>query len=200
MGTPFRARILEVDRRARSVAFRLPFRFGQVTKAHGRQMAVRALVESEDGRRAGNLAAGLVGPIAASDHDPASGPGDDLPKTLERSGVSYRLTLDGIEQYTDAEQPARLLRARARHPETARLFGAIRIVEQPLERSIVVNARARAGLFFISAEDLTTLAGVSLQQDLALVGLLGLPDVELDRASPEPSRDPRWPEAVGERA
>ncbi len=41
-----------------------------------------------------------------------------------------------------------------------------------------LNARAGAAQYFMSAEDLTTLAGVSVQQDLALVSLLGLTHVE----------------------
>ncbi len=51
-------------------------------------------------------------------------------------------------------------------------------------RSLVNLARCRewnaggAGAFFMSGEDLTTLAGLSVQQDLALVSLLGLADVE----------------------
>ena len=51
-------------------------------------------------------------------------------------------------------------------------------------RSIVNLARCRRwntegdGAFFMSGEDLTTLAGLSVQQDLALVSLLGLADVE----------------------
>jgi hypothetical protein len=41
-----------------------------------------------------------------------------------------------------------------------------------------LNAEAGAPKYFMSAEDLTTLAGVSVQQDLALVSLLGLGHVE----------------------
>ena len=43
-----------------------------------------------------------------------------------------------------------------------------------------LNAKAETGSarYFMSAEDLTTLAGVSVQQDLALVSLLGLTHVE----------------------
>jgi hypothetical protein len=41
-----------------------------------------------------------------------------------------------------------------------------------------LNAKAGAARYFMSAEDLTTLAGVSVQQDLALVSLLGLGHVE----------------------
>jgi hypothetical protein len=41
-----------------------------------------------------------------------------------------------------------------------------------------LNAKAGAARHFMSAEDLTTLAGVSVQQDLALVSLLGLRHAE----------------------
>lgn len=41
-----------------------------------------------------------------------------------------------------------------------------------------LNAKVGAARYFMSAEDLTTLAGVSVQQDLALVSLLGLGHVE----------------------
>jgi hypothetical protein len=41
-----------------------------------------------------------------------------------------------------------------------------------------LNAKAGTERYFMSAEDLTTLAGVSVQQDLALVSLLGLGHVE----------------------
>ena len=41
-----------------------------------------------------------------------------------------------------------------------------------------LNAESGRPTFFMSAEDLTTLAGVSVQQDLALVALLGLAHVE----------------------
>jgi hypothetical protein len=40
------------------------------------------------------------------------------------------------------------------------------------------NAAEGRERFFMSAEDLTTLAGVCVQQDLALVSLMGLPHVE----------------------
>jgi hypothetical protein len=40
------------------------------------------------------------------------------------------------------------------------------------------NAQGGAPTYFMSAEDLTTQAGVSVQQDLALVALLGLEHVE----------------------
>jgi hypothetical protein len=40
------------------------------------------------------------------------------------------------------------------------------------------NAAARAPAYLMSAEDLTTQAGIGVQQDLALVALLGLEHVE----------------------
>ena len=51
-------------------------------------------------------------------------------------------------------------------------------------KSLINLARCRLwnaegdGSFFLSGEDLTTQAGLAVQQDLALVALLGLPDVE----------------------
>lgn len=210
---------------------------------------------------------GLVDPIVAADQAPGSGPGDGLPETLEqvagtyrhryykikvcgdaeadlqrlaaiasvldRQGVPYQVTLDGNEQYRDAEAVVRLLRAIEARPELQRFHQAILWLEQPLARdaaltcdvraiaalrpviidesdadldafpaaialgylgvssknckglykAIVNRARcevrnAQGGRCFMSAEDLTTLPGISLQQDLALVSLLGLTHVE----------------------
>jgi hypothetical protein len=146
----------------------------------------------------------------------------------------YRATLDGNEQYEDAEGAAALWRAMEAEPRLDRLREAILFVEQPVKRakalsvpmtalaasrpvivdesdgpmdafvqaramgyagvsskackgvwrSLVNHARCRAwngggeGPFFMSAEDLTTLAGVCVQQDLALVALLGIGHVE----------------------
>ncbi|HEY2187255.1 MAG TPA: enolase C-terminal domain-like protein [Caldimonas sp.] len=47
-----------------------------------------------------------------------------------------------------------------------------------LARCRIWNAEAEDGGFFLSGEDLTTQAGLAVQQDLALVALLGLADVE----------------------
>src|SRR5687768_2103908 len=52
-----RLRIREVDVRECAVNLRLPFRFGNSTKTHGRQVIVRALVELPDGRSAWGCAA-----------------------------------------------------------------------------------------------------------------------------------------------
>ncbi len=156
---------------------------------------------------------------------------------LDRDAGDYRATLDGNEQYADAAGVVELLERLRAQPRLARLYGAIRFVEQPIARKTAldvdvrdiaalkpvivdesdgeldafVQARARGytgissktckGLyksllnaarcaawnaeaggaaphFFMSAEDLTTQAGLAVQQDLALVNLLGIPDVE----------------------
>lgn len=47
-----------------------------------------------------------------------------------------------------------------------------------LARCRLWNAAGGEGTYFLSGEDLTTQAGLSVQQDLALVSLLGLADVE----------------------
>ena len=47
-----------------------------------------------------------------------------------------------------------------------------------LARCRLWNAEGGQGSYFLSGEDLTTQAGLSVQQDLALVSLLGLADVE----------------------
>jgi len=47
-----------------------------------------------------------------------------------------------------------------------------------LARCRIWNAEDGGGAFFLSGEDLTTQAGLAVQQDLALVSLLGLADVE----------------------
>jgi L-alanine-DL-glutamate epimerase-like enolase superfamily enzyme len=147
----------------------------------------------------------------------------------------YRASLDGNEQYEDAESALALWQAMASEPRLAKLCGSIPYIEQPVKRaraletgmralaqarpviidesdgpldSFVVarglgyagvsskackgvwrslinlarcrswNAESGGQRFFMSAEDLTTLAGVCVQQDLALVALLGLDHVE----------------------
>jgi len=147
----------------------------------------------------------------------------------------YHASLDGNEQYKDAEGALTLWRAMEAEPRLARLRGSILYIEQPVKRakaletgmqtlaaarpviidesdgpldafvtgrtlgyagvsskackgvwrSLINLARCRAwnaaeggARYFMSAEDLTTLAGVCVQQDLALVSLLGLTHVE----------------------
>ncbi len=148
----------------------------------------------------------------------------------------YRATLDGNEQYEDAEGAAALWRAVEAEPRLHRLRDAVLFVEQPVKRakalavpmsalaasrpvivdesdgpmdafvtaramgyagvstkackgvwrSLVNHARCRAwnaeaggaDRHFMSAEDLTTLAGTCVQQDLALVAFMGIGHVE----------------------
>ena len=154
---------------------------------------------------------------------------------LDRSPLPYHATLDGNEQYADAEGAFALWRAMAAEPRLARLCASVICIEQPVRRdraletgmaalaaarpviidesdgeldafvrakalgyagvsskackgiwrSLVNLARCRAWnaeeqepRFFLSGEDLTTQAGISVQQDLALVALMGLTHVE----------------------
>jgi hypothetical protein len=147
----------------------------------------------------------------------------------------YQVSLDGNEQYEDAEGVLALWHAMQAEPRLARLNASIAFIEQPVKRaralegamgalaaarpvivdesdgpldafvqaralgytgisskackgvwrSLVNLARCRAWnaaepepRFFMSAEDLTTLAGVCVQQDLALVSAMGLVHVE----------------------
>jgi hypothetical protein len=153
---------------------------------------------------------------------------------LDRGVQPYFVSLDGNEQYEDAEGVAELL-ARLRAPATARLLDSIVFVEQPITRKhaldvdvraiaaikpvivdesdgeldafvrarargytgissktckgiyrsllnaarcAVWNAEAGRARYFMSGEDLTTQAGLAVQQDLALVNLLGITHVE----------------------
>jgi hypothetical protein len=154
---------------------------------------------------------------------------------LDRLQGGYHASLDGNEQYEDAEGALALWRAMEAEPRLRRLCGSILYIEQPVKRaraletgmaalaaarpviidesdgpldafvtgrglgyagvsskackgvwrSLINLARCRAWnaeeggeRYVMSAEDLTTLAGVCVQQDLALVALLGLPHVE----------------------
>ena len=156
-----------------------------------------------------------------------------IASVLDRIDVGYRATLDGNEQYADAEAIAAFYARLVETPALARLASAIVCVEQPINRKTALEvpiaalaehvpviidesdgelsafARARSlgyagvssktckgiyksmlnharcrkwnaqgGAFFMSAEDLTCEPGISLQQDLALVNLLGLTHVE----------------------
>ena len=154
---------------------------------------------------------------------------------LDQVDAPYRASLDGNEQYENAEQVQALLARMRGTPALQRMVASILFVEQPIGRKTAleadfrgnalglpviidesdgtldtfVAARARGysgvssktckGLyksilnaarcvrwntgqeqtrFFMSAEDLTTQAGLSVQQDLALVNLLGITHVE----------------------
>ncbi|MBV9785469.1 MAG: mandelate racemase [Acidisphaera sp.] len=153
---------------------------------------------------------------------------------LDTIAEPYHATLDGNEQYADADGVLELIRAIEREPRLERLRASLLYIEQPIGRALALERdvgpitefapllldetdgeidifpRGRAlgyrgvsskdckgfykslinrmrcdlwnresdGGYFMSGEDLTTLAGVSVQQDLALVSLLGLTHVE----------------------
>ena len=158
---------------------------------------------------------------------------------LDRAAEPYYASLDGNEQYENAEQVAELLARMRATPALQRLTASTLFVEQPIARKTALGAdvmasplglpviidesdatldtfveareRGYTGIssktckgiyksilnaarctawnaeqtaagkparYFMSAEDLTTQAGLSVQQDLALVNLLGITHVE----------------------
>lgn len=154
---------------------------------------------------------------------------------LDRLHGGYHASLDGNEQYEDADGVLALWRAMEAEKRLDRLRASILFIEQPVKRAkalaasmaplararpVIVdesdgpldsfvsakalgytgisskackgvwrslinlarcrawNAEAGSEKFFMSAEDLTTLAGVCVQQDLALVAAMGLTHVE----------------------
>ena len=158
---------------------------------------------------------------------------------LDKIKGQYHATLDGNEQYADADGVLALWNAIEREPRLRRLKNAILFIEQPIKRQMAASQDVRAlaeqraviidesdgdldafplakslgyagvssknckglykslinrarcvmwnakegaadgqGRYFMSAEDLTTLPGICVQQDLALVALLGLTHVE----------------------
>lgn len=158
-----------------------------------------------------------------------------IASVLDRLHGGYHASLDGNEQYEDADGVLALWRAMEAETRLDRLRASILFIEQPVKRAKALDAsmgalaaarpvivdesdgpldsfvRARAlgytGIsskackgvwrslinlarcqawntqaggqnFFMSAEDLTTLAGVCVQQDLALVSAMGLTHVE----------------------
>jgi hypothetical protein len=167
--------------------------------------------------------------------------GADLDRLEAIAGVldpllpSYVVSLDGNEQYENAQGVAELVDGIRGRPGLRRLWACTLFIEQPIARKLaldtdlraasldkpviidesdgeldtLVQARARgyagvssktckglyksvlnaarctawnaqegAGRYFMSGEDLTTQAGLSVQQDLALVNLLGIRHVE----------------------
>jgi len=158
-----------------------------------------------------------------------------IASVLERIAEGYRVTLDGNEQFADAEEVLALWRRLRSLPALKRLLSSVAFIEQPIARQSALGAdvaelaeekpllidesddslesfprarrlgytgvsskgckglyksllnRARCALwnreegaerYFMSGEDLTVQAGVAVQQDLALVSLLGLEHVE----------------------
>lgn len=150
------------------------------------------------------------------------------------AGADWRATIDGNEQFEDADHLTGLLDAMAAAPALEPLRARLLFVEQPIQRARALSApvtgpaarvaieidesdadmdafpvaralgytgisaksckgfyrailnRARVaqwnggapGPHFMSAEDLTTQAGLGIQQDLVLAGLIGAPHVE----------------------
>ncbi len=157
-----------------------------------------------------------------------------IASVLDRIPEPYSATLDGNEQFPDADAIAGFYARLCERPALARLAASILYVEQPINRKealarpitslaarvpVIIDesdgeldafVRARAlgysgvsskackGIyksminharcqvwnargeprFFMSAEDLTCEPGIAIQQDLALVNLLGLTHVE----------------------
>jgi len=154
---------------------------------------------------------------------------------LDRIEGPYHATLDGNEQYDDADGALELWRRVAQEPRLARLARSVLFLEQPIRRAnalvhdiaplarevpVIIdesddsleafprartlgytgvssktckglykslinaarcalwNREERADRYFMSGEDLTVQAGLALQQDLALVSLLGIRHVE----------------------
>jgi len=159
---------------------------------------------------------------------------EKIAAVLDCRSEPYFVTLDGNEQYGDAESAAAFLGHARERPRLSRLFASTLYVEQPVRRSealvkpvgalaafapVIIDEsdgelssfpRARGlcyagvssknckgfyksilnsarceiwnreapGRYFMSAEDLTTEPGLSVQQDLALVNFLRLTHVE----------------------
>ncbi len=158
-----------------------------------------------------------------------------IASVLDKSSEPYYASLDGNEQYEDAQGLAELVAGIRSRPVLARLWDSILFIEQPIARKLALQAdlkgaqlgkpviidesdgeldtfvqareRGYAGVssktckgfyksilnaarcdawnreegtqrYFMSAEDLTTQAGLSVQQDLALVNFLGITHVE----------------------
>jgi L-alanine-DL-glutamate epimerase-like enolase superfamily enzyme len=149
---------------------------------------------------------------------------------LDTIDEPYHASLDGNEQYADADGVLALLRGIKAEPRLKRLAASLVFIEQPIKRQSALESdisavaaekpviidesddsldafpRAKAlgykgvssktckGLYkslinaarcaqwgegyFMSGEDLTVQAGLALQQDLALVSILGLTHVE----------------------
>ena len=152
---------------------------------------------------------------------------------LDTVAEPIHVTLDGNEQYDDADAIGALWSRMKAEPSLARLCASTLFIEQPIKRQVALSqsiaslaaerpviidesdgdlqafpqarslgymgvsskackgfykslvnlARCRqwnaeGGAWFMSAEDLTTQAGLAVQQDLALVSLLGIGHVE----------------------
>jgi hypothetical protein len=158
-----------------------------------------------------------------------------IARVLDHGAERYFVSLDGNEQYQDAQGVAELAAGIRSRPALSRLWDSILFIEQPIARKLALevdlgkadlgkpviidesdgeldtfvqasargyagvssktckgmyksilnaarcaawNARDGGARYFMSGEDLTTQAGLSVQQDLALVNLLGIGHVE----------------------
>ena len=158
-----------------------------------------------------------------------------IASVLDRIQEPYFASLDGNEQYKNAEEVAELLSTMRATPALKRMVKSILFVEQPISRAHALdtdlshmalglpiimdesdgtldaftlakekgysgissktckgiyksflnaarcqlwNTEGNGKHFFMSGEDLTVQAGLSIQQDLALVNLLGITHVE----------------------
>ena len=158
-----------------------------------------------------------------------------IASVLDRIREPYFASLDGNEQYKNAEEVAELLSTMRATPALKRMVNSILFVEQPISRAHALdtdlshmaqgfpiimdesdgtldaftlakekgysgissktckgiyksflnaarcqlwNTEGNGKYFFMSGEDLTVQAGLSIQQDLALVNLLGITHVE----------------------
>jgi hypothetical protein len=158
-----------------------------------------------------------------------------IASVLDGIGEPYQATLDGNEQFGNADQVMELWNRIRREPKLQRLASSVVFIEQPIKRSqalagdisllaeekpVIIDesddsleafprarrlgysgvssktckgiyksllnaARCRlwnmeegSNRYFMSGEDLTIQAGLGLQQDLALVSMLGLTHVE----------------------
>ncbi|MDB5957810.1 mandelate racemase [Ramlibacter sp.] len=158
-----------------------------------------------------------------------------IASVLDRSPAPYYASLDGNEQYEDAQGVQQLVRGIQACAPLSRLWDSILFIEQPIARKLALqvdlraadlgkpvivdesdgelgsfvqarergyagissktckgfyksvlnaarcaawNAQEGSARYFMSAEDLTTQAGLAVQQDLALVNLLGITHVE----------------------
>ena len=153
---------------------------------------------------------------------------------LDRIGEPYHASLDGNEQYADADGVVDLIKRIKAEPRLKRLWASIIFIEQPIKRDNALRDEMRADIsalakekpvmidesddsldafprakalgyrgvssktckglykslvnaarcaawgngYFMSGEDLTIQAGIALQQDLALVSVLGLTHLE----------------------
>jgi hypothetical protein len=200
-GAP-RLRVAEAVLLERDVRLRLPFRFGVVTLTEATQAFVRARITLTDGHSGWGAAAEMLAPKwfdknpALTDEDNAEQLRESLriaradsvlfieqPITRRNAllhdvgplGTFRPVIIDESDADLDAFPEARARGYRGVSSKSCKGFYKSLL---NAARCAMWNREAGRGAFFMSAEDLTTQAGLGLQQDLALVSLLGLGHVE----------------------